>query len=180
MNFAVRSTYAAILVHVCGTPFKAITSYSPVADTKEKPYACHCGRAFSRRDLLTRHDRLTHRHMPCSSGSLPGLPSGISSVTEEQQLSSTHYDGSNVDGRRASVGQRPSTCTTEGMSALNMDTFFDFTGFVNDVGWVDVDLFELPRGNLYNTRQSLEPQKNQDELQIPSVADGNDDYQITK
>ncbi|KAK1625717.1 hypothetical protein BDP81DRAFT_380925 [Colletotrichum phormii] len=28
--------------------------------TKEKPYGCHCGQAFARRDLLTRHERLYH------------------------------------------------------------------------------------------------------------------------
>ncbi|KAK7531274.1 uncharacterized protein J3D65DRAFT_637101 [Phyllosticta citribraziliensis] len=28
--------------------------------TKEKPYKCHCGRGFSRRDLLTRHHRIAH------------------------------------------------------------------------------------------------------------------------
>ncbi|KAK1722828.1 uncharacterized protein BDZ83DRAFT_410396 [Colletotrichum acutatum] len=28
--------------------------------TKEKPYECHCGQAFARRDLLTRHERLYH------------------------------------------------------------------------------------------------------------------------
>lgn len=29
-------------------------------DTKEKPYVCDCGRSFARRDLLTRHERLSH------------------------------------------------------------------------------------------------------------------------
>ncbi|RAH86248.1 hypothetical protein BO86DRAFT_395689 [Aspergillus japonicus CBS 114.51] len=28
--------------------------------TKDKPYICPCGRAFSRKDLLTRHERLSH------------------------------------------------------------------------------------------------------------------------
>lgn len=31
-------------------------------DTKDKPYVCHCGTAFARRDLLTRHERLSHDH----------------------------------------------------------------------------------------------------------------------
>jgi hypothetical protein len=29
-------------------------------DTREKPYSCRCGAAFTRRDLLTRHWRITH------------------------------------------------------------------------------------------------------------------------
>ncbi|KAI1076403.1 hypothetical protein F5B20DRAFT_572852 [Whalleya microplaca] len=28
--------------------------------TKEKPYVCHCGTAYARRDLLTRHERISH------------------------------------------------------------------------------------------------------------------------
>ncbi|UKZ71047.1 uncharacterized protein TrAtP1_012014 [Trichoderma atroviride] len=31
--------------------------------TKDKPYICHCGTAFARRDLLTRHERLSHDHV---------------------------------------------------------------------------------------------------------------------
>ena len=27
-------------------------------DTKEKPFTCHCGASFGRRDLLTRHHRI--------------------------------------------------------------------------------------------------------------------------
>ena len=40
-----------------------------VTDTKEKPFICRCGAAFTRRDLLTRHQRIAlheiapeHRH----------------------------------------------------------------------------------------------------------------------
>ncbi|CAM1506482.1 Fc.00g061230.m01.CDS01 [Cosmosporella sp. VM-42] len=29
-----------------------------LTDTKEKPFLCHCGAAFARRDLLTRHERI--------------------------------------------------------------------------------------------------------------------------
>lgn len=31
-------------------------------DTKEKPYACFCGAAFTRRDLLKRHTRISHQN----------------------------------------------------------------------------------------------------------------------
>ncbi|KAI2631651.1 hypothetical protein GGS21DRAFT_491551 [Xylaria nigripes] len=36
------------------------SSSSAQQHTKEKPYICHCGSAFSRRDLLTRHMRISH------------------------------------------------------------------------------------------------------------------------
>ncbi|KAF2621231.1 hypothetical protein BU25DRAFT_354833, partial [Macroventuria anomochaeta] len=29
--------------------------------TKEKPYSCHCGSSFTRRDILKRHSRLAHQ-----------------------------------------------------------------------------------------------------------------------
>ena len=53
------------------------------ADTKEKPYSCSCGHSFSRKDLLTRHERLAH-----ASGRNSEEQSGVS-------LSST--DSSHVD-----------------------------------------------------------------------------------
>ncbi|KAI1337678.1 hypothetical protein F5Y15DRAFT_150772 [Xylariaceae sp. FL0016] len=42
-------------------------------DTKEKPYVCRCGSAFSRRDLLTRHQRISHETQDGASGS-PDAP----------------------------------------------------------------------------------------------------------
>lgn len=47
-------------------------------DTKDKPYLCHCGAAFARRDLLTRHERLSHGH----NGSYPK----IQASTDHQAL----------------------------------------------------------------------------------------------
>ncbi|KAL7929288.1 fungal-specific transcription factor domain-containing protein [Trichoderma chlorosporum] len=41
---------------------KAQGHRSAILDTKDKPYVCHCGTAFARRDLLTRHERLSHGH----------------------------------------------------------------------------------------------------------------------
>ncbi|KAL6692408.1 fungal-specific transcription factor domain-containing protein [Trichoderma pleuroticola] len=36
--------------------------------TKDKPYICQCGTAFARRDLLTRHERLSHGHNSSHQG----------------------------------------------------------------------------------------------------------------
>ncbi|KAL7785693.1 fungal-specific transcription factor domain-containing protein [Trichoderma afarasin] len=36
--------------------------------TKDKPYVCQCGTAFARRDLLTRHERLSHGHSSSHQG----------------------------------------------------------------------------------------------------------------
>jgi hypothetical protein len=43
---------------------KIINSDCRVEDTKEKPFACSCGRSFTRADLLKRHDLLSHAGQP--------------------------------------------------------------------------------------------------------------------
>lgn len=38
---------------------QSLCSDSSASDTKEKPFVCQCGAAFTRRDLLTRHQKLS-------------------------------------------------------------------------------------------------------------------------
>jgi uncharacterized Zn-finger protein len=40
------------------------TESSHILDTNEKPYECHCGASFSRRDLLKRHQSTGHDMIP--------------------------------------------------------------------------------------------------------------------
>ncbi|KAI5925508.1 hypothetical protein F4810DRAFT_54283 [Camillea tinctor] len=57
--------------------------------TKEKPYICRCGAAFSRRDLLTRHHRLSHGAHEAASRSpdAPASDEGQQVVMNEQDSS---------------------------------------------------------------------------------------------
>ncbi|KAI9162862.1 Hydrogen peroxide stress regulator 1 [Paramyrothecium foliicola] len=55
---------ARVCVPIVGGPSNGQNTWSAMSgpvtppDTKEKPYICHCGSAFARRDLLARHQRL--------------------------------------------------------------------------------------------------------------------------
>ncbi|KAI1644114.1 uncharacterized protein F4817DRAFT_319136 [Daldinia loculata] len=58
--------------------------------TKEKPYVCHCGSAYSRRDLLTRHQRITHETLS------PRSPDGPPSE-DNHQLAAAEEDPPSED-----------------------------------------------------------------------------------
>ncbi|KAI2632201.1 hypothetical protein GGR54DRAFT_24304 [Hypoxylon sp. NC1633] len=70
-----------------------------LTDTKEKPYVCHCGSAYSRRDLLTRHQRITHETLSPRSPDAPGSE-------DNHQLASTDSDPPSED--RATVSSTAS------------------------------------------------------------------------
>ena len=57
-----QSTWSGISGLVCPSLLRIIDDTDVVSwtDTKEKPFTCFCGAAFTRRDLLKRHNRLTH------------------------------------------------------------------------------------------------------------------------
>ncbi|RDW87883.1 hypothetical protein BP5796_03577 [Coleophoma crateriformis] len=52
-------------------------------DTREKPFACHCGQAFTRRDLLRRHERISHADSQVSSNP---------AASEREAESHEHFD----------------------------------------------------------------------------------------
>lgn len=58
--------------------------------TKEKPFACACGKAFGRRDLLIRHTRLIHRNdSESTSSALTRNPSNIPFIAQNSLFPST-------------------------------------------------------------------------------------------
>jgi uncharacterized Zn-finger protein len=78
-------------------------------DTREKPYACRCGAAFTRRDLLTRHWRLTHHAADPTITKEQPLTSEIATigVPQQQPSSDVHTIASNelsVTGAGAANG----------------------------------------------------------------------------
>lgn len=90
------------------------------ADTKEKPFLCRCGAAFTRRDLLTRHHRLSKHD-----------GDGDNSTTANVVLSSTE-----TDFDRAAAAE--SLSCLSGVSCQQWPTVNDHPHSVNDVfGHVD-------------------------------------------
>ncbi|KAG7404133.1 Regulatory protein ADR1 [Fusarium oxysporum f. sp. rapae] len=73
--------------------------------TKEKPYRCHCGSSFSRRDLLLRHERLNHQG---------NRPEAVTSEAEGASLVAT-AEGS--DHCSASFEQAPTSQPSSDIAA---------------------------------------------------------------
>lgn len=70
----------------------ASVSLTVSADTKEKPFICHCGAAFTRRDLLTRHQRLAfHEDGPVETpaGAVSDSIPSVSSVENHAVIAGT-------------------------------------------------------------------------------------------
>ena len=143
-------------------------------DTREKPYSCRCGAAFTRRDLLTRHWRITHH---------AGNPDAESTTSTE---TATTIDASslNVPGAGAAeahlVPQAHSqqlelhTHPPPGFQELQQappyhdegfEDFRDFVNFIDGVGlsaqWTpeyDFDWMRLGEHHQESRRHSREPE----------------------
>ncbi|KAJ4264290.1 hypothetical protein NW762_005486 [Fusarium torreyae] len=111
-------------------------------DTKEKPYRCPCGRSFSRRDLLTRHSRLSHDgRLPTQQSSTssiqtppsPGMPTISSDYTTDQTSASGTFGTLDT---QSSI--QPDTPTVDPDNGC-VEAMQDLSEFLNTVGF-DLDL----------------------------------------
>ncbi|KAM6529530.1 hypothetical protein FALCPG4_007661 [Fusarium falciforme] len=75
--------------------------------TKEKPYRCHCGSSFSRRDLLLRHERLAHQSSqpPAFSSGEMMVASAPATITSTAEVS----DQNTLEGQSITVTLTPQT-----------------------------------------------------------------------
>ncbi|KAE8368119.1 hypothetical protein BDV27DRAFT_168498 [Aspergillus caelatus] len=89
--------------------------------TKEKPFNCHCGRTFSRADLLSRHLRLTHNEAGSSHDESPE-EAAINEITLQPQAWNTALDD-NLDFLWSSL-ETSSTLAT--LSSLPPISCFEF------------------------------------------------------
>ncbi|KAJ5653267.1 hypothetical protein N7490_000270 [Penicillium lividum] len=71
----VKSRAKARICNHCGRGFRRTEHLERHVrtHTKEKPFICFCGSAFTRRDLLKRHNRITHQDALTSPDSQPAL-----------------------------------------------------------------------------------------------------------
>lgn len=119
------------------------------ADTKEKPYKCHCGKTFTRQDLLKRHTRLAHTSVTglrtqCMS---QGSESSGNAGTDHEQTFSLTADNAFVSGVLAESSTGPTDFAFRD-TALGLGSFpdlpiiQDFGMFADTMGFMGVDLVE--------------------------------------
>jgi hypothetical protein len=78
-------------------------------DTREKPYLCRCGAAFTRRDLLTRHWRITqHAGSAAVADSTSSSEIAAIDIVQQEHLShvcDTASNGEHIAGAIESIAQ---------------------------------------------------------------------------
>lgn len=91
-------------------------------DTKEKPYQCHCGAAFTRRDLLTRHRRITvHGNVP--EEGVENSCVDNSQVQNEQDSAHSDVDSTSVNAAAAAAAASLSTMSMHPWSQQHQSIF---------------------------------------------------------
>ncbi|KAH7013014.1 hypothetical protein EDB80DRAFT_709225 [Ilyonectria destructans] len=111
--------------------------------TKEKPYVCHCGSSFARRDLLRRHERLAHEQ------STPAVIDHDILVTADNLPAEVN---DSTPGASGDVGPQPSQTAVSSNKSLPLppeyhhtystildpptadDPLYDFTTFLRNSG----------------------------------------------
>jgi cytochrome c1 len=107
---------------MCNRNKHADSSFAP-SDTKEKPFICRCGAAFARRDLLTRHQRLTF-HVGGSGAS----------VTESEAASSPRGAAPDLEAAAAAAAAE----SLSSLSGLNAPPWDQQPGAASVPAYIDV------------------------------------------
>ncbi|KAL3419422.1 hypothetical protein PVAG01_09644 [Phlyctema vagabunda] len=84
--------------------------------TKEKPFACHCGKAFPRRDLYVRHVKLTHHGEPLK-GTQTTPKASVSSQPAVEQVGPS---SAGIVHRTGLSGLQPELATLDDLWDVNM------------------------------------------------------------
>lgn len=74
-------------------------------DTRDKPYKCSCGSAFTRRDLLTRHWRISQHDGEATT--IASTPSAVGSTQYPQQRDQNQPQHLAFDGLTGNGESRP-------------------------------------------------------------------------
>ncbi|RWA03572.1 hypothetical protein EKO27_g11534 [Xylaria grammica] len=124
--------------------------------TKEKPFICHCGAAFTRRDLLTRHERIVG-HDPVSITGLSdydGQPGGSPEAAESEAASLSSMRTNQWAQKPPYIANQPLLCYSNDSNSsftqpilgqsifghkeqehiVGFDRFGEFTNFLDGVG----------------------------------------------
>jgi hypothetical protein len=161
-----------------------------VIDTKEKPFACFCGAAFTRQDLLRRHERLAHAGHAAPSGLAPSTsatfefprPSPLQNSARETQILGLPRD-TNDDAPGMAQGSVPmlpylSQDITPANSIvatyddpLLLDPVDSFEAFLEDMG-LPPDFISSP----FSLNANYDPAKAEENTSLDENIFGNGDF----